>query len=88
MSQKVLTLYFRPLCGFCAAVEQLLQSKGYAYTKINIWTEEGARDEMIRRTGGRATVPQVFADDLHIGDCSRLQALDKAGELDALLRKT
>ncbi len=88
MSQKVLTLYFRPLCGFCAAVERLLQSKGYAYTKINIWTEAGAKDEMIARTGGRATVPQVFADDLYIGDCSRVQALEAAGELDGLLTKT
>jgi glutaredoxin 3 len=40
---------------------------------------------MIRRAGGRTTVPQIFIDGRHIGGCDDLHALDDKGELDKLL---
>jgi len=85
MSQKQITMYFRPMCGFCAAAERLLTSKGYRFNKINIWTEAGAKEAMVAKTGGKTSVPQIFADDAYIGDCSGIHDLDAAGKLDALL---
>lgn len=73
------------MCGFCAAAERLLTSKGYTFKKINIWTEAGAKEDMIAKSGGRSTVPQVFADGTHVGDCSAIHDLDAAGKLDGLL---
>ena len=40
---------------------------------------------MIRRAGGRTTVPQIFIDGEHIGGCDDMVALDRAGELDPKL---
>ena len=74
------------MCGFCAAAERLLTRKGYSFEKINIWTVEGAKDEMMAKAGGRTSVPQIFADDAYIGDCSGLHDLDAAGKLDELLQ--
>ena len=78
-------LYARPLCGFCFHAKQLLDGKGVAYQEYNIWTEAGKKDEMVLRSGGATTVPQIFIDDKHVGGCNELVALDQAGELDALL---
>jgi Glutaredoxin and related proteins len=41
---------------------------------------------MIARSGGRATVPQIFIDGRHVGDSDDLAALEAAGRLDPLLR--
>ena len=43
------------------------------------------RQEMLVKSGGRRTVPQIFIDGRHIGGFDDLNALDKAGELDPLL---
>ncbi|HMQ57001.1 MAG TPA: glutaredoxin domain-containing protein, partial [Rhizobiaceae bacterium] len=43
------------------------------------------RAEMIRRASGRATFPQIFIGDVHVGGSDDLHALDRAGKLDALL---
>lgn len=85
MSQKQITMYFRPMCGFCAAAERLLTSKGYTFNKINIWTEAGAKEDMVAKSGGKTSVPQIFADDTYVGDCSGIHNLDAAGKLDGLL---
>lgn len=86
MAQKKITVYFRPMCAFSSAAERLLTSKGYTYEKINIWTDPGAKAEMVQKTGGRTTVPQIFAGDQYIGDCSGIHDLDAAGKLDGLLK--
>ena len=41
---------------------------------------------MMDRSGGAYTVPQIFVADRHLGDCDTVVALDRAGQLDALLR--
>ena len=85
MAQKHIQLYFRPMCGFCASAEALLKKKGYTFDKINIWTEAGAKEDMVTKSGGQTTVPQIFADGKHIGDCSGIHDLNAAGKLDKLL---
>jgi len=51
-----------------------------------VWMDRGARDEMEQRSGGRRTVPQIFIGEVHVGGSDDLQALDRAGQLDPLLR--
>jgi glutaredoxin 3 len=78
-------VYSQPFCGYCSAAKRLLQAKGAAFTEVDVMFEAGRRDEMIERSGGRRTVPQIFIDGRHVGGYDDLSALDKAGELDRLL---
>jgi glutaredoxin 3 len=81
-------LYTTMFCPYCARARVLLERKGVAYTEIDIIEEPVRRDEMIRRAGGRTSVPQIFIDGEHIGGSDELVALDRAGELDAKLGST
>ncbi len=79
------TIYTRPFCGFCARALKLLQTKGADFTEIEAGFDPAMRKEMLERSGGRATFPQIFIGDAHIGGCDEIVALDEAGKLDALL---
>jgi glutaredoxin 3 len=78
-------IYSTMWCGFCARARALLQKKGVAFEDIDIDTDTSRRDEMIKRSGGRMTVPQIFIDGAYIGGSDDLAALERAGKLDALL---
>jgi glutaredoxin 3 len=78
-------IYSSPFCGFCYRAKQLLDGKQAAYTEFNILMNSEKRDEMLSRAGGRDTVPQIFINDMHIGGCDELYALERAGDLDPLL---
>ncbi len=79
-------IYTKPTCGFCHAAKRLLSSKGIAMVEIDLAREPQRRAEMIQRAGGRTTVPQVFLGETHVGDCTELYRLERAGELDGLLQ--
>jgi glutaredoxin 3 len=85
MAAERVIVYSQPFCGYCSAAKRLLTAKGAAFTEIDVMAEDGRRDEMVARSGGRRTVPQIFIDGRHIGGYDDLNALDKAGELDGLL---
>ena len=78
-------LYTTMWCPYCARARRLLDRKGVAFTDIDIEAEPERRAEMIRRAGGRSSVPQIFIDGEHIGGSDELAALDRAGRLDAML---
>lgn len=79
------TIYTKPLCPYCAGARELLESKGVAFNEIDISRYPEKRAEMIRRSGGRMTVPQIFAGDRHLGGCDDIYALEARGELDPVL---
>jgi glutaredoxin 3 len=79
-------VYTQPWCPFCARALSLLGSKGVAFREIDAPHGSAARQEAIRRSSGRTTVPQIFIGGRHIGGCDELVALDRAGGLDRLLR--
>ena len=79
-------MYTMPFCPYCSRARALLQKKGVALNEIDITEEPERRPEMIRRAGGRRTVPQIFIDGEHIGGCDDLLALDREGKLDPKLR--
>ena len=55
------------------------------YEEINVWEDETKREEMLKKSGGRTSVPQIFIGDHHVGGNDELQAANKTGELDKLL---
>ena len=78
-------MYLTAACPFCQSADRLLQQKGVAVEKIRVDLEPARRAEMIRKSG-RRTVPQIWIDGLHVGGCDDLYALERAGELDPLLK--
>ena len=83
MSQ--VTIYTKPYGPFCIRALRLLETKGAAFDEIEAAFDPDKRQEMIQRSGGRATFPQIFIGGRHIGGCDDLVALERAGELDSLL---
>ena len=79
------TIYTTATCPYCKAAKVLLTSKGVSFREINVEAIEGAADEMMIRSGGRRTVPQIFVGKVHVGGLDDLQVLDDAGKLDPLL---
>jgi glutaredoxin 3 len=79
-------IYTQPWCPFCARAMHILSSKGVEFREIDAPHGTPEREEAMRRSGGRTTVPQIFIDGRHIGGCDDLVALDRAGKLDPLLK--
>ncbi len=78
-------IYSSPICGFCYRAKSLLDQKGAAFKEIDVLMDSGRKKEMMNRAGGRHTVPQIFINDMHVGGCDELYALDRAGNLDKML---
>lgn len=79
------TIYTRMMCGYCTAAKRLLERKGVAFTEHDASFSPELRQEMITRANGRATFPQIFIGNTHVGGCDDLHALDAQGRLDQLL---
>ncbi len=79
-------IYTQPWCPYCARAVNLLTKKGVAFREIDAPHGTPERAELIRRAGGRSTVPQIFIGGRHIGGSDELVALDARGELDRLLQ--
>ena len=78
-------IFTRPGCGYCTAAKSLLTRKNAAFTEFNISDDPKYRDEMLARSNGGTTYPQIFIDKVHVGGCDELYALDREGKLDDLL---
>ena len=77
-------IYSKDPCPYCVRAKMLLQRKKVDFIEIKI-TDEKIKEEMIKKSGGRITVPQIFIDEKHIGGCDDLYALDASGQLDNML---
>lgn len=81
-----ITVYSKQSCPYCRRAKALLNAKGAAFEEIDIIEQPERRAEMIERSGGRTTVPQIFIGERHIGGCDDIHELDDAGGLDPLLK--
>ena len=88
MSSPEVIMYSTAFCGYCQRARNLFERKGTAVREIKIDEDVRERDVMLKKSGGRRTVPQIFIGERHIGGYDDLAALDRAGELDPLLGKT
>jgi glutaredoxin 3 len=79
------TIYTRAMCGFCSRAKALLKQKGVAFVEHDATMKPAVKAEMVSKSGGAATFPQIFIGDNHVGGCDDLFALERAGKLDPLL---
>lgn len=79
------TIYTKPFCPYCVRAVSLLEKKGVAFTEIEAAFDPEKRKEMMQRSNGRATFPQIFIGEAHIGGCDDMMALERDGKLDTLL---
>ena len=80
-------IYTKDYCPYCVKAKSLLAQKGQKdnITEIDITHDEALQQEMIAKSGGRRTVPQIFIGSTHVGGFDDMHALDKEGKLDSLL---
>jgi glutaredoxin 3 len=81
----LVTMYTTEVCPYCRRAKALLEQRGVAaIEEIRVDLDPAERHRMIELTG-RRTVPQIFIGDTHVGGCDDLVALDRRGQLLALL---
>lgn len=78
-------IYTKSTCFYCVRAKSLLRQKGADLEEIVVDFGGEKKQEMMQRSGGRMTVPQIFIDGRHIGGCDDLFELERAGRLDELL---
>ena len=83
---KNVTVYMGPMCSFCDAAKRLLNRNNIPYKEINIAIEEDKMHEMLSKSNGKRTIPQIFFDNHHVGGYEELRTLEKKGELDNLVK--
>ena len=83
---KKVTLYSGDSCPFCSAAEALLKTKNVDIEEFDIWKDATKAKEMLQRTNGARTIPQIFIGDHYVGGNDQLQAANKDGKLDELLK--
>ena len=83
---KNVTVYMGPRCNFCDAAKRLLKRNNIPYNEINIALDEVKREEMLKKSNGKRTIPQIFIEDYHVGGYVELRELEKKGELDNLIK--
>jgi glutaredoxin 3 len=84
MAAPQVVMYTKSWCPYCERARALLKAKGVSFEEIDIESNPGQQQEMIRRAG-RRTVPQIFIGTRHIGGSDDIHELDAAGGLDPLL---
>ncbi len=83
---KKVTMYSGNPCPYCAAAKTLLKSKKVEVEEFDIWKDETKKKEMLKRTNGARTIPQIFIEDHYVGGNEQLQEINRSGELDKLLK--
>lgn len=86
MSEPKVELFTSPICPYCVRAKSLLERKGIKYQEIDVSKDTQLREDVMKRAGGRTSVPQIFINDYHVGGADDLYALDSSGKLDELLK--
>jgi GrxC family glutaredoxin len=82
---KKITIYTTDYCPFCVKAKNLLNKKKVVFKEINVSNDDNLIEKMTKMANGARSVPQIFADGIHIGDCDKIHQLDKENKLDSLL---
>lgn len=83
MSEVV--IYTTPVCPYCVRAKNLFSKKGIEYKEVDVSDDAALRSEMVQKSGGKMTVPQIFINGEHVGGYNDLNDLDTAGKLGKLL---
>ncbi len=80
-----IVVYSTASCPYCMMAKELLEDKGAFFEPVFIDRHPEYVDEMVEKSGGRKTVPQIFIDGYHVGGYDELKDLDDKGKLESLL---
>ena len=83
---KKITIYSGNPCPFCAAAKALLKTKDVEIEEFDIWKDPAKAKEMLQKTNGARSIPQIFIGDHYVGGNDQLQAANRDGTLDELLK--
>ncbi len=78
-------IYTRQFCGYCSRAKKLLETKGVSFVEHDATYDPTLRQTMVEKSNGGRTFPQIFINDIHVGGCDDLHALERAGKLDTML---
>ena len=82
---KKIEIYTTNYCPFCVKAKSLLNKKKIKFSEIDVSNDEALTEKMSPIANGARSVPQIFADNIHIGDCDKIHKLDQEKKLDKLL---
>ena len=82
---KNILIYTGPSCNFCDAAKRLLERNKLKFSEIDVSSGENIRDEMIKKSNGQRTIPQIFFGENHVGGYNELRALEKENRLKEFL---
>jgi len=83
----LIEVYSGAFCPYCMRAKALLKKKGLDFIEYNVQAEPDKRDEMLKRSGGARTIPQIFINHRHVGGCGELYALERSRQLDVGLKE-
>ena len=83
---KNIIVYTGPFCNFCDAAKRLLKRNGLNFSEIDVSSGEKIKEEMIKKSNGQRTIPQIFFDDYHVGGYTELRELEKSNNLKEKLK--
>jgi len=82
---KKIEIFTTSHCPFCIKAKSLLNKKKAKFSEIDVSNNEALREKMSNMANGARSVPQIFADDVYIGDCNKIHKLEEERKLDKLL---
>jgi len=82
---KKIEIYTTGYCPFCVKAKSLLKKKKVKFYEVDVSIDESLREKMSTMANGARSVPQIFADNIHIGDCDKIYKLEQENKLDKLL---
>ena len=82
---KKIEIYTTKFCPFCVKAKSLLNKKNIKFLEIDVSDDQALREKMTAMANGARSVPQIFADNVYIGDCDKIYKLDREKKLDKLL---
>jgi len=83
---KKIIIYTGPRCAHCVWAKDLLKRKNINFEEFDISLNPSKREEMLTKSNGMRTIPQIFIENHHVGGNRELQALEREGKLDNLLK--
>ena len=82
---KNILIYTGPSCNFCDAAKRLLERNKLKFSEVDVSSGENIREEMIKKSNGQRTIPQIFFGEQHVGGYTELRALEKENRLKEFL---
>ena len=83
---KKVTMYTGDPCSFCESAKALLKTKNVEIEELDVWKDPAKAKEMLQKTNGARSIPQIFIGDHYIGGNDKLQEANTTGELHKLLK--